>query len=199
MAVTGWIARILPLPALVIALALPGVAAARGQTDMRRSGVVSGRVIPAGGGDVRGMRVLVRAGALADSAVVDSAGRFSVALMDSAAADSVDVWVGAADDSTRTFHPARLRLERRDLAREQEIVLVPLKWTIRAGRYAGRQVDVPLARAFTGACAECTGFFRRIGAGGGGGHTRLQGWPAERFPLRVAFDRDWSGVNVTAR
>ncbi|HYH82157.1 MAG TPA: hypothetical protein VEX86_20280 [Longimicrobium sp.] len=159
---------------------------------------VAGRVIAAGGGDVRGVRVYVRAGVLADSAEVDSAGRFAVALP-VAPVDSLVVWVDAADPEARAFHPARLRLRPRDVAREHEIVLVPLRWTIAAGRYAGREVEMRLARAFSGACAACSGFFRRAGPGVEPGRTRLHGWPAERFPLRVAFDREWSGENVTAR
>jgi len=153
--------------------------------------VLEGRVIPAGGGDVRGVRVILQAGGRADSAAVDSAGRFSFALGD--ADDSLGVWVDAA----AAFHPARLRLARKDAAKEQEVVLVPTRWTIRQGRYAGREVRIRLSASFTGACATCTGFFRRYTPRGDPAHLRLRGWPAERFPLRVAFDREWSDVRVT--
>jgi hypothetical protein len=160
---------------------------------------LTGRVIPAGGGDVHGVRILARAGGVVDSASVDSVGRFALALPAGVAGDSVDVWVDAADTAARVFAPARLRLSARAAAREQEIVLVPLRWTIRAGRYAGREVDVRLARAFSASCATCTGFYRRATALADSGRTWLSGWPAERFPLRVAFDREWSGEAVTAR
>jgi hypothetical protein len=193
MAATTWRARSLVLAALVA-----GGAVAGANAQAASAGVVSGRVIAAGGGDVRGLRVLVRAGALADSAEVDSAGRFAVALPPSAA-DSVDVSVDAAEPSARAFHPAEVRLARGDAAREQQIVLVPLRWTIRSGRYAGRDVDVRLSRAFAAPCATCTGFFRSLSGRGDAGRTWLSGWPAERFPLRVAFDREWSGEPVTAR
>jgi len=155
-------------------------------------------VIPAGGGEVRGVRVIARAGARADSARVDSAGGFALPLAPGSAADAVELWVDAVDSVAPAFHPARLRLARRDVAREQEIVLVPLRWTIRGGRYDGRTVDVPLARAFAGACKACGGFFRGSSARGDSGRTVLRGWPAERFPLRVAFDREWNGEKVTA-
>ena len=190
MAATRWIRRILPLLALVTGGALDGT--------LRAQDVVSGRVIPAGGGDVRGVRVIARAGLLADSAVADSAGGFTVALPPESAADSVELWVDAADSAAPAFHPARVRLARREAAREQEIVLVPLVWTIRGGRYDGRRVDVPLARAFSGACKGCGGFFRGSSARADSGRTVLRGWPAERFPLRVAFDREWNGEKVTA-
>lgn len=160
--------------------------------------VVSGRVIPAGGGDVRGVRVIARAGLVADSAEVDSTGSFAIALPPGDAADSVELWVDAGDALAPAFHPARLRLARKDVAREQEIVLVPLRWTIRGGRYDGQVVEVPLARAFIGACKACGGFFRGSSARADSGRTVLRGWPAERFPLRVAFDREWNGEKVTA-
>ena len=187
MSAITWTTRTLILAAALAAGALPGAAAAQ---------AVSGRVIAAGGGDVRGVRVVARIAAMpVDSASVDSLGRFSIPLPD--ARDSVELWVDAADPAARAFHPARLTVGRRGLEGEQQIVLVPLRWTIRAGRYAGREVDVSLARAFTGSCPTCSGFFRRASAAGG--RTWLAGWPAERFPLRVAFDREWSGQRITPR
>jgi hypothetical protein len=101
-------------------------------------------------------------------------------------------------DAAAAYHPARVRLAPAEVAKELEIVLVPLRWTIHTGRYAGRQVELRLARAFTPPCASCTGFFRALKARADSGRTRLQGWPAERFPLRVAFDREWNGEVVTA-
>lgn len=191
----NWAVRFLPLLAL-LASAVPSSDAAA-QVEVQRT--VAGRLIAAGGGDVRDVRVFARAGALADSMMVDSAGRFSFVLPKGSAKDSVELWVDAADPAARAFHPARLRLSAREAAREHEIVLVPLRWTVRGGRYAGREVEVRLERAFTGVCATCSGFFRRMRQNPDSGRTRLQGWPAERFPLRVAFDREWSGEIVTSR
>ena len=191
----NWWAWLLPFLMLFAGVALPGGAVAQDGGP----GVLAGRVIPAGGGDVRGVRVLARVGAWADSAAVDSAGCFALALADGVPADSVEVWVDAAEPGARAFHPARVRLAAEEARREQEIVLVPLRWTIPAGRYARREVEVRLARAFDGPCAACTGFYRRSTPRADSGRTRLQGWPAERFPLRVAFDREWSGEEVSAR
>jgi hypothetical protein len=160
--------------------------------------VVTGRVIAAGGGDVRGVRVIARAGELADSVAVDSAGRFALALP-TAPADSVELSVVATDSAAPAFHPARVRLGVEDAAKDQEIVLVPLRWTIHAGRFAGRSVDVRLARAFSPPCAGCSGFYRALRAKGDSGRTGLQGWPGERFPLRVAFDREWNGERISTR
>jgi len=159
--------------------------------------VLRGRVIAAGGGDVRAVRMFARAGEWADSAGVDSAGGFAFALPERPIADSLELRVDPGRPDSAAFHPARLRLGPTELAQEQEIVLVPLRWTIRAGRYAGRQVETRLARAFSPPCAGCTGFFRAFAVRGDTARTRLQGWPAERFPLRVAFDREWSRERVT--
>jgi hypothetical protein len=190
MAARTWKVRALALAALFAGASLQ----AQGSVPE----LLAGRVIPAGGGDVRGVRVFARAGALADSADVDSAGRFALVLPTASAADSLELWVGAVDPAAPAFHPARLRLDPRNVARELEIVLVPLRWTIRAGRYAGREVELRLSRAFAPPCATCTGFFRALAARADSGRKRLQGWPAERFPLRVAFDREWNGEKVTA-
>jgi hypothetical protein len=186
---------LVPALALLAGVSPPGAAAAQ----ERVPAVLAGRVIAAGGGDTRGVRVFARAGALADSAEVDSAGRFALVLPEASLGDSLELWVDAADSGAAAFHPARLRLGPWDVAREQEIVLVPLRWTIDAGRYAGHEVEVRLARAFSPPCATCTGFFRTLPADKNSGRTRLQGWPAGRFPLRVAFDREWNGEPVTAR
>ena len=190
-----WTVLSLALLALLAGGSLPVEAAA--QVGAPR--VLRGRVIAAGGGDTRGVRVVARTGALADSVEVDSAGLFALVLPNGPGTDSLELWVDAEDPGAAAFHPARLRLGPGDAAREEEIVLVPLRWTIHAGRYAGNQVEVRLARAFSPPCATCTGFFRALAAPRDSGRTRLQGWPAERFPLRVAFDREWNGETVTAR
>jgi hypothetical protein len=193
MAAKRWVVFALSL------LALPGVSLPqRAAAQDGVATVLRGRVLPAGGGDARGVRVSARVGAWADSAGVDSAGRFTIALPERPIADSLELRVDAADPAAAAFHPARLRLGPTDLVLEQEIVLVPLQWTIRAGRYAGRRVEIRLARAFSPPCAGCTGFFRAFAVHGDSARTRLQGWPAGRFPLRVAFDREWSRERMTA-
>jgi hypothetical protein len=188
-----WKALPLSLVVLLTSASLPTDAAAQRASTT----AVVGRVIAAGGGDVRGVQVIARAGALADTAEVDSAGAFALSLPRADIADSVELWIGAADSVPAAFHPARLRVGPAEVARGQEIVLVPLRWTIRSGRYAGREVEVSLARAFDPPCAGCSGFYRAFNAPADSARKRLQGWPAERLPLRVAFDREWNGERVT--
>jgi hypothetical protein len=187
----SWTRRILALLALTVA-----AAPVRAQAG---DGVLRGRVLPADGGDASGVRVFARAGAFADSAGVDALGRFSLALPAGVGADSVELAVDAADPAARAYHPALVRMGRGEAAREHEVVLVPLRWTIAAGRYAGREVEVPVARAFDPPCARCSGFWRRTRVRADTGRLVVHAWPDERFPLRVAFDREWSGVHVTPR
>ncbi|HEU0054879.1 MAG TPA: hypothetical protein VFQ39_16955, partial [Longimicrobium sp.] len=59
-------------------------------------------------------------------------------------------------------------------------------------------VEVSVERAFGRACETCTtAFFRWAPATKG--VRAIAGWPEARFPLRVAFDREWSGETISAR
>jgi hypothetical protein len=185
------------LSALGIALgALPGVAAATAPA----STAVSGQVYPVDGGPVTELGVWVRAGAWADSAAVDASGTFAVSLPRDLAGAILEVSIDVRGGAQRRYLPALFRLTSRDVQRWQEVILVPLRWHIAAGRYAGVPVDISLHRAFQPPCHGCPAFFR-LGATVGvaeplGG---LPVWPDERFPLRVAFDRERSDERVTAR
>ena len=184
-------AALLPL-LLPIALSLaPGGAAGQDAPVLR------GRVIAADGARTDGLRAFVRWRARgdtvrrADSADVDLAGRFVLTLPVDAA-DSLEVVVDAADRVRRTHHPALARLHRRDARGEQGFVLVPRRWTIPAGRYAGQAVAVSPHRARTPVCDRCSVFWVRTQGGPPHGPVHWQGWPQSRFPLRVGFDREHS-------
>lgn len=158
--------------------------------------VLRGHVVTADGAPAAGMRVRVRwQGPLdtvprRDSAVVDSAGRFRMALPDTLP-DTLTVVVDAADDAPRTHHPAVARVPRAQVRdREHGFVLAPREWIIPAGHYAGRRVPISPERARQPTCAGCSGFWIRMaGPRGGPG---FQGWLSTRFPLRVAFERGGS-------
>lgn len=122
----------------------------------------------------------------ADSAAVDSAGRFAIELPDSLP-DSVTVLVDAADPARRTHHPALARMSREEAGREHGFVLMPREWMITLGSYAGTRVPVSPERATRPACPGCSGFWVRMG--GPRAPAGFQGWRVSNFPLRVAFDR----------
>lgn len=177
------------LPALALALHAGAAGAA--------PPAVKGRLVAADGGSPAGMRVFARGGVFADSADVDASGRFSLALPAGPAGDTVEIVVDAAVREARLYHPALVRVPRRELEGEQVFVLVPRVWTIPGGAYAGARVEISLERAFRPVCGDCSAFFRRDRARGAAGRDLVRTWPEETFPLRVAFDREDSGGPIT--
>lgn len=175
-------------PILIALAALPAAA--------QDTPVLRGRVVAADGGRMDTLRAWVRWRAAgdttvrADSAGVDSAGRFALPVP-VGAADSLELIVDAADRARRVYHPALIRIHRRDAQAEQGVILVPRRWTIAAGRYAGEAVEISPHRARTPVCPRCSVFWVRIQPQGQD-PVRFQGWPASRFPLRVGFDREHS-------
>lgn len=158
--------------------------------------VLRGRVVAADGGRTDSLRAFVRwraAGDTAlrvDSAAVDSAGRFALPVSPGAE-DSLELIVDAADRARRTYYPALARIPLRHASTDQGFVMVPRTWTIPAGRYAGRAVEIRPYRAATPVCDRCSVFWVRAQAQGQD-PVPYQGWPLSRFPLRVGFDREHS-------
>lgn len=184
--------RLLPSLLAVMSAALP----------VARSGTaapppLAGRVLPADGGSPAGIRVYVRGAAFLDSARVDSAGRFSVAVPARFRDDSLELFTNAADSAAIRYYPALVRLDGDELAAQQAVVLVPREWTIPTGRFTGEHVRIDLDRAFSPVCRECTGFYRHLSDPAGRNQVRT--WPEEMFPLRVVFDREFSGEPIGAR
>jgi hypothetical protein len=127
-----------------------------GCADDPRAGVGGGRSPTAG------LRVTAHAGTWAESASTDAEGRFAVPLPDSPGGDSVRVVVDAAETAARVFHPSVASLARGEWNEEVLMVLLPRRWTIRAGTHAGEIVEVSARRGFAPTCRGCSsGFFRR--------------------------------------
>ncbi|MDB4951972.1 MAG: hypothetical protein JWM27_4621 [Gemmatimonadetes bacterium] len=189
--------RIVPV---AVAASLAGAGAVRAQHELRPPPLVlRGRVAAADGSPVAGVRVWVRSGTFADSADVDPAGAYAFPLQ-AGGRDSVEVRVGSADTARAAFLPAYGRVDRAELLFDVGFVLVPRRWTVRAGPYAGQVVEMDLPRAFRPSCRACSSFFRFRGGRTAATRGRVLSWPAQRFPLRVAFDRDrQGGPQLTAR
>ena len=179
-------ARILPLALLLLAGA---------PASAQEPATLRGRVVTADGAAPSGLRAWLRwraAGDTAlrvDSAAVDTAGAFVLALP-AELPESLEVLVDAADAERRVYHPSLARMARIEAAREHGFVLAPRRWTVASGLYAGHAVEISPHRARTAACARCSAFWARMP--GPRSPARYQGWPAARFPLRVAFDRQSS-------
>ena len=167
-----------------VAVLLAGVPAAS-QTVLR------GRVIlpdtmprPAMRAFVR-WRVAGEAQPRVDSAAVDSTGRFQVPV-GASGRDVVELLVDAADVQARTDHPALVLMRADSARREQAIVLVPRRWRIPTGSYAGQEVEISPVRAGTAVCTGCSAFWLRVY--GASGPLWFQSWRSSSFPLRIAFD-----------
>jgi hypothetical protein len=162
-----------------------------------RAQMIHGRLWAADGGSTAGLRVTVYAGAWADSAAVDSAGRFRVRRPASLAGDSVRVVVDAPE---RVFHPSVAAVPRAEWDEEARIVLVPRRWAIASGTHAGDTVPVSMVRAFEPACRGCaSGFYGRAGARSGARAGAVPAWRPGSFPLRVAFDHEYTTETITRR
>jgi hypothetical protein len=181
-------------------LAMPGIPAAPAAPAAVPPLIVPGQVTTLDGGAAHGLELRVRAGSFADLAPIDSAGSFAFELPPSVTADSLELLVDMEDRGARRYHPALVRLHRRELRGSQQVVLVPREWRIAQGRYAGTRVEISLERAYRPTCAGCTGFFRegsRLDTRAGA--ATVPAWPEDRFPLRVAFDRARSDAPITPR
>jgi hypothetical protein len=144
----------------------------------------AGRVFTTDGSVPAGLRVLVSSRAGSAAAPIAADGSFS--LRATVAGDSVDYIVDAADGA-RTFHPALVRVPA-GTAPDLRIVLVPRRWTIERGTFAGTAVNVSPDLAFRPPCTttgdtNCDGFFPRVWT------TGIKLWPATALPIRLAFDR----------
>lgn len=173
------------LTALLVGAGMPAPAPGAAQDTAR----VVGRVVAADGGSVARARARVVGEWFEDAVPVDSAGGFSLPLPRVSRGDSVDLVVEAGEG----YHRALARVAVEDAGAEHGFVLVPRGWTVPSGAYAGARVEIDLRAAFTPVCRGCSGFYRR-----GSPHS-LRTWPGRAFPLRVAFDREWSGARITAR
>lgn len=190
---------ILPNRSLMVALAAFVSAAGMRGLPAPVARPVAGQLFAADETVPSGMRVYVRGATWADSADADSAGAFALAVPADADDDSVEMRITAADPADRRFYPAVARLARTDLTRKPRFVLVPRLWTVRGGVFDGAKVDVRLDRAFEADCRDCSSFYARRWLRGDRDPQGLASWPEKKFPLRVAFDRDYSAERITAR
>jgi len=162
---------------------------------------IRGQVWAADGTPTAGLRVTAHVGAWSDTASTDAEGRFAVPLPDSLVGDSVRVVVDAAETAARVFHPSVASLARGEWDEEVRMVLLPRRWTIRAGTHAGEIVEVSARRGFTPTCRGCTsGFFRRgVPTRLGARVSTVPAWRPGSFPLRVAFDHEYTSERITGR
>lgn len=161
--------------------------------------VLRGQVVAADGGDVEGLTVTWRAPGAAgngDAATVGADGTFEISTRTGPLGELL------VDGTPRRFHPFLYPFQANSLV-DATLVLVPLRWTIRSGEYAGQVVDTSLDPAVDDDAGNYLySYFW------GQGDPRddpvrylldLATWPADRMPATVAFDRQGGANPVSAQ
>ena len=122
----------------------------------------------------------------ADTVRTDAAGRFLWRAR-APLSGTASVTVTPAGPTAARYHPTALgRLPLAELAR-LDVVLVPRRWRIDAGSFAGTEVAIDPATAVA-RLRDGSRFWRFARAGAGGGLTRPIGWEPRRLPVPVALD-----------
>jgi len=155
----------------------------------------SGRIYSLSGVTLPGMRATIDDRGVRTSANVASDGSFTINA--TTTSDTIDIIVDAAVASERTVHPALIRYAVRNPVPDLRFVMVPLRWTIAGGTYAGRTFDISVDTAFTPPCTtvgdtNCDGFYPNVWNNG----FRL--WPDAAYPIRIVFDHERSTTPITA-
>lgn len=163
----------------------------------RRPGAASyafgGRVIPADGGDLTGVRVVATDARGSYEAIVDSSGMF-VGAFASPPAGRVTLHV-FSDSAAPTYHTSIVRLGPGLPHAPARIVLIPVRWRVRGGEFDGREVPIDPVRA-TARASEGSGFWRVTKRGRFAGRT--VSWVPDSFPIRVAFRHERGDPYVAA-
>lgn len=122
--------------------------------------------------------------AATDTLSVDAAGRFAD-LIRPTADDSIRIAVSASGESP--YYGAAITVGRDRLATELRILLVPRRWTIRQGSFAGATVDID-PRAALRRSPDRASFARLTSR-------RTVGWSADSYPIPIVF-RHTSGSRI---
>jgi hypothetical protein len=151
-----------------------------------------GRLLTADGEPAEGVRVIVHwsrdttAFAATDTLQADALGRFADLIRDTAD-DSIRIVASASRQSN--YYAVGVTVARERLAGEIRLLLVPRRWTIRRGRFAGETVEIDPRAALRRSPDRAS--FARIRAG------RTVGWSADGYPIPVVFRRT-RGISVGA-
>lgn len=167
------------LGAALVLGATPGSATSRRHADPRAFG---GCIIPADGASLGGVRVIATDLSGSYEALVDPSGVFVGAFpSDPTGPVTLRVFSDSADPR---YNTSTITLGAGAAVVPARIVLIPRRWTIRGGPYAGRQVAIDPARASMRSDGAA-GFWRLTRRGRPAAHA--VSWAPDSLPLRVAF------------
>jgi len=175
----------------VVALLASAVAARRFERTTP-SLTFGGRIFAADAGSLDGVRVVATDARGSYEAVVDSTGLF-VGEFPSAPAGRLTLRVFM--DSSPRYHASVVSLDQSAANGPTRIVIVPTRWSIRGGTYAGRDVRIDPLQATT-RFGGVAGFWRLTKRGRTAG--RAVTWVRDSIPIRIAFRRERSDPSVSA-
>jgi hypothetical protein len=166
------------------ALLLAAVAVVACGTDTTAPGstvTIHGTVFTVSGDAPPPARVIVRAGGFAQTATVGADGRFTV---EAPATDSFEMRVEQPSGAALDFLPTLRRFAPGvPDGWQARVLLVPAKWTIHGGEYAGRTVDVSLDRIYDPDDMLTT---------------RLPLWPYDPWPSALLQDEGGPPVSLSS-
>jgi hypothetical protein len=172
----------------VVAWIEPGTV--RGRARVRVKPVLSGRFVTLDSGVVPPMKVVVREGVTPDSLPV-SEGRFAKRVE----AGYADLELRGEPRDDARYHPVRLRFSTPRALQEMTIALVPTRWRIAEGSYAGQEVLIDAVAALRRPSSGTP--FWRLSPSGRAPST-IVGWPETALPLRIAFNRERMRDTISA-
>jgi hypothetical protein len=164
----------------------------REATPSTDSYTFGGRVVPADGGSLDGVRVVAGDGSGSFEAIVDSSGVF-VGSFPRAPRGRITLRV-FSDSGQPRYHSSAITFGYGIPSSPTRIVLVPTRWRISGGVFDGREVDVDPVRATT-RYGEATGFWRLTRKGRSPG--RAVSWLVDSLPVRVAFRRERGDADIS--
>jgi hypothetical protein len=171
--------------ACVATLAVVSGASARhdGRTDSYAFG---GRIIPADGGQLAGVRVVATDARGTYEAIVDSSGVFVGAFSAPPTGRvTLRVFSDSATPTSARYHTSTVQLGHGVPPAPSRIVLIPTQWRVKGGDFDGRQVSIDPIRAVARSAEGSAGYWRVTNRG------RFMGqpvsWATDSLPIRVAF------------
>ncbi|MDQ6827330.1 MAG: hypothetical protein M3081_00510 [Gemmatimonadota bacterium] len=156
---------------------------------------VRGIVYAADEAPLDSLRAVLATGSRRDTAVVASDGSFDFGVRE-VPADSITIALECAQGEPR-FLRSVVRLRLTDTTRAIRIVLIPARWTIAQGTYAGTVVPISVRAALmrlsdSGSFYRTTRHLPWLGP-------MIVSWPETMFPLRVAFRADRASRAIATR
>ena len=144
--------------------------------------VLHGRLVDVDSTPIAGASVIVDWGSVVDTLHSDSTGWFAM-MVRHVDADSVPITIVP----DMAHHAARLHVAREQLREDIDVILLPRRWVIRGGAFAGDTVEISPAAVLSRIGRES---FGRIAAPLAAPQRELVSWPRDRLPIPLSIHRE---------